>query len=313
MLAGCLLKSTCHAQAEIVMQLTSTKGLYERKFGRGVGGLAAPDGAAKPQLGGSDDSRGQQTAAALSQRQPHVQSQFARGCAFLLNETPPFMPLTQESEPLTGKAKSRQQDRLLGDLPSSSKEAPERARLWSLLNKATAADASEAGKQCQQHEASMQANIDEIQAQNKAIAAEQHAGDASGMSLLQQPVRSREKVEADFTAFVLKERENCKKVQPAMEKMMLLRQCRVLQMKLYDVIRLRHRLARLPPDSYGELSQTSILAVVSAYVQMQSCTGFAMSHVFESPCLPSYYVHTVHCLMVCLSDSTVTNPEESLS
>ncbi len=261
MLAACLLKITCHAQAEIEMQLTSTQTLYERKFGGGVGGLADPDGAAKPQHGGSDDSRGQQPAAALFQEQFPAQSQFARCCDILRDETPPFMPLTQEPEPLTGKAKPRQQDRLLGDLPSSSKEAPQgasSARLWSLLNKKTAVDASEAGRQRQQHEAYLQADIDQIQAQNQAIAAEQHAAGVNGMPLHEQPVRTREGVEADFAAFILKEREECKKVQPAMEKMMLQRQCRVLQKKLYDVMRLRFCLAQLPPDSYGGLHRQAL-------------------------------------------------------
>ena len=90
------------------------------------------------------------------------------------------MPLTQGPEPWTGKAQPRQQDRL-GDLPSSSSQAPQGAsggRLWSALNKSTAAAASEAGKQRQQHEAYLQANIDQIQAQNHAVAAEQHAGGA---------------------------------------------------------------------------------------------------------------------------------------
>lgn len=243
------------------MQLMSIRTLYERKFGGGVGGLADPDGAAEPQLGGSDDSRGQQTTAAPSQRQAPAQSLFARGCQFLRDETPSVTPLTQGPGPLTGKAKSRQQDRLLGDLPSSSTAAPQSAsggRLWSALNKSTAVAASEAGKQRQQHEAHLQANIDQIQAQNQVIAAEQHAGGVIGVPLLGQPVKSREEVDADFAAFVSKEREEFKKVQPALEKMMLLRQYRALKQKLFDVRRLIFRLAKMPPDHYGGLHRQAL-------------------------------------------------------
>ena len=166
------------------------------------------------------------------------------------------MPLTQGPEPLTGKAQPRQQDRLLGDLPSSSTAAPQGAsggRLWSALNKSTAVAASEAGKQRQQHEAHLQANIHQIQAQNQAIASEQHAGGVSGMPVLGQPVKSREEVEADFAAFVSKERAEFQQVRPAMEKMMLMRQCQELQKKLFEVIRLRSQLAKMPPDYYGGL------------------------------------------------------------
>ncbi len=241
------------SQDDIVRQLMSIRTLYERKFGKEVRGPADPDGAAEPQLSGSDDSRGQQTTSAPSQRQAPAQSLFARGCQFLHDETPSVMPLTQGPEPWTGKAQSRQQDRL-GDLPSSSSQAPQGAsggRLWSALNKSTAAAASEAGKQRQQHEAYLQANIDQIQAQNHAVAAEQHAGGVSGLPIPGQPVKSREEVDADFAAVVLKERAEFQKVQPALQKSMLLRRYRALQQKLYDVRRLMFCLAKMPHDYYG--------------------------------------------------------------
>lgn len=260
-MAAWLLKSTCHAQADLERQLKAASFLYERQLGRDVRGPAHPDGAAKPQLGGSDDSRGQQTAAALSQRQPPAQSQLARCCAILRDETPPFMPLTQEPDPLTGKPKSRQQGRLLDDLPSSSTEALQdasRPKLWSLLNNKIVADTSEASKQRRQHEGHMQANIHQIQAQNQAIAAEQHAGGVSGMPLHEQPVRSREEVEAEFAAVVQKERETLQKQQPGIQQTMLLRQCSVLRIKLYDCKMFRKRLAQLPPDSYGGLHRQAL-------------------------------------------------------
>lgn len=260
MLAGRVLKSTCHAQAEIVMQITSIQTLCERKFGWGAGGLAEPD----KQPG---HSLVIQMTAEASRLQLHclrgnqLHSPNLLSAARFLHETPEFMPLTQDPGPLTGKARPRQQDRLLGDLPSSSTQPPQGAagaRLWSLLDKSTAFDASEAGRQRQQHEAYLQADIDQIQAQNQAIAAEQHAGGVSGMPFQEQPRRSHQEVEANFAAVVLKEREEIKKVQPAMEKMMLLRQRRVLQKKLCDVRILRFRLAQLPPDYYGGLHRQAL-------------------------------------------------------